>query len=137
MPCSRGEWKTFYLFYCPLFQRSQHHPCSCQGAQTFSFKGWIYKRSGMAIKWMTLLLLESHKKFPGCSSQSKQGCCHCQCPGGAPPGSSLPLSSTFLQLHLQHPHGSGCWPSGGCRAQSGQPRGRQGRKRGEGDRSPH
>ena len=55
--------KVFFIWLSPV-----HQPCSCQGAQTFSFKGCIYKWSGMAIKLMTLLLLESHKKFPSCSS---------------------------------------------------------------------
>lgn len=52
----------------PCFSGANCQPCSCQGVQTLSFKGCIYKSSRMAIKPMTLLLLESHKKFSSCAS---------------------------------------------------------------------
>lgn len=94
------SWGAKYLLFILLSSLPEEltSACSCQGAQTFSFKGCIYKRSGMAIKLMTLLLLESHKKFPSCSSLEQIRVLQLLVPWhGSSWGYYIPPSSVFLQ----------------------------------------
>lgn len=79
----------------PGFREANCQPCSCRGVQTLSFKGCIYKWSRMAIKPMTLLLLESHKKFSSCSSPKQIRVLQLLVPGSTPAG-----AITFLPHKL-------------------------------------